>query len=948
MRATTWVWLVAGVIAAFVGVAARGGAPVDVSADAPLPTHPGVTVGTLENGLRYFIKPHTNPPGRAYMNLWIGTGSINETDSQRGLAHFLEHMAFNGSKNFAPGTLIPFFESIGLTFGRHQNASTGFDRTQYLLDLPKNDRETIAKGFLFLSDVAGRLDLSIEEIDEERQIILEEKRARQSSIQRVFEALLPRRYPGSRVAERFPIGTEEVLLGAGREEFASYYSAWYRASNMALVVVGDFEASVIEEMVKVYFADLPSEAKPVSLDAGLTPSEDLRSLVQTDPELPYCGLELERLFEGRPPTTTAGQMRRDFVESVASSAFNRRVRAKVDGGGMPFRGASASVSDSFRSATSVSVQAIGQPDKWREMVTILIEEVQRARAHGFSDREIEDVRRDLLTNARSSASREESEPMRAIAGRIVRAIGADEPMLSAAQRADYGEAILAGISASEVSAAFASMFDFTKGTAVLTMKEMPGEVPSEAELLEAVRSALTAQTKADAEADRPVSLLSAAPTPGKVREMSIHPETGVFEALLENGARARHRFMDYRKNSATVTITLAGGQIEETPETRGLTALAVLALQRPATAHLSSTNVRDLLTGKDVRVFGGTGLDTVTISISGAPEDLETGMQLAHLLLTEPRIEMAAAAQWKEAQQQGIAARKTQPAGALQEMLADTIYPKDEARARPLESADIDRLSAEDAQAWLDRIVRWAPIEVAVVGDIDRDRALALVTTYIGSLGARDPISSGTLASRREIQRTEGPISGSREIETQTKQAVVSVGMYGTDGSNLRDSRVLDMAAQVLSTRLIRKVREEAQLVYSIRAANVPSEAYAGFGLFYAASPTEPAKAERLVGALTEIFREFAEKGPTKDEVEVARGQLLNTLEERMREPMFWVGVLGDMSYRGLTIDDVLREPADIASFTRDQVHEVFKRYHRPGSLLTFVVTPRADGENLP
>lgn len=939
MRAKLALSVVIGLAVA--GGLARGQAGVEASAHAALPTHPGITTGTLQNGLRYFIKPHANPPGRTYMNLWIGSGSINETDAQRGLAHFLEHMAFNGSKNFAPGTLIPFFESIGLTFGRHQNASTGFDRTQYLLDLPKNDRETIAKGFLFLSDVAGRLDLSAEEIDEERQIILEEKRARQGAIQRVFEALLPRRYPGSRIAERMPIGVEHVLLNAGRDEFVAYYRTWYRPSNMALVVVGDFDAGVMEDMIRVYFADLQADERVASLDAGLTASTELRALVQTDAELPYCGLELERLFEAREPTRTTGDLRRDLVESLASFAFNRRVRAKVDGGGMPFRGASASVSDSFRSAISSSVQAIGQPENWRSMVSSLVEEVQRARSHGFSEREIEDVRRDFLTNARNAATREDSAPMRAIAGQIMRAVGSDEPVMSAGQRADLAESILPGISAGEVTAAFASMFDFSVGTVVLTMKEGETPAPSEVELQEAVRAALSLQTNAEVDADRPAAFMTSLPEPGRVREMSIHPDTGVFEAMLDNGVRMRHRFMDYRKNSATITITLAGGQLEETSDTRGLTSLAVLALQRPATFELTSTNVRDLLTGKDVRVFGGAGLDAVTLSVSGAPGDLEAGMQLAHLLLTAPRLEAVAAAQWKEAQKQGVVARKTQPGGVLQETLADSIYPRDEPRARPLESEEIDRLSVEGAQAWLERIVRSSPMEVAVVGDIDRERALALVTRYVGSLASREPIAATTHASLRSVRRTEGPIDARREIETQTKQAVVSVGMYGTDGSNLRDARVLSMAGQVLSTRMIRRVREAEQLVYSIRAVSVPSEAYPGFGLFYAASPTEPAKAERLVAVLREMLSEFAEKGPTQDEIDVARGQILNTLEERMREPAFWQDALGEMSYRGVTLDDVLREPAEFASFTKEQVHEVFRRYHKPEAMLTFVVTPK-------
>ncbi len=915
----------------------------------PLPTHPEIIRGTLDNGLTFMIKKQANPAGKTYLNLHIASGSTNETDKQRGIAHYLEHMAFNGSDNFPPGTLIPAFEHMGLTFGRHQNASTNFDATNYILDLPGTDRDTVGKGLLFFSDVAGRLTLLDKEIDDERQIILEEKRARLSAEQRVFDQSLPRTLEGSLVAQRLPIGVEETILALKRQDFVDYYTKWYVPSNMTLMAVGDFEPEMVATLIREHFSGLKASPRPAPQNPGVKTATAQRAFVVTDPELTRASVQVMVIGLRDKPSTTVGGLRDDLLDQIGTWAFNRRVRAKVDAGAVKFRGGNASVNDDYLSAARMaSADALGEPADWKAMLTDIVREVVRARAFGFTEREVDDARRELLNQAQNFAKRESTMPSPMVARMMVRAVNRGEPVMSAAQRADLLAELLPTISAEAVSARFKQDFD-TDRAALAVALPSSGGAPSDAEALAALKEALQTTVSAEAESDRPNSLMAKAPDAGKTLTMAIHPASKVLSARLENGGVVHHRFMDERKNSVTVTVTLAGGQIEETAATRGFTQAAAVAFSRPATRSLSATNIRDIMTGKDARVIGNAGRDAVTLAISGSPSDLEAGLQLAHLLLREPRIEPAAFEQWKQGQLQAIAARKTQPQGVMTEIVADALYPKDEPRARPLTAEEVQRMTIGPVQAWLDSLIARAPMEISIVGDIEKTQAMDLALRYFGSLPKRDDMNEKTLDNRRAIVRTPGPILRDVELETRTPQAFVYSGFYGVDGENVRDVRIMGMAAQIMSTRMIRQVREEAQLVYSISTRSSPAEAYPGFGLFYAASPTDPQKAPALSRKIPEMFAEFAKDGPTEDEVAVARTQVLTTLEEQMREPGFWNSTLSDLAYRNRNLDDVVNARVYIESMTPALILECFRKYAKPDAMVTFIVRPKAPaGEPAP
>lgn len=286
--------------------------------DAPLPVDPAIKIGQLPNGMTYWIRQHKTPPDKVGMWLHISSGSINEEENQRGLAHYLEHLAFNGTENFKPGELIKYFESIGLRFGQHQNAFTSFDQTTYILSLPDVKEETMSKAMLFLSDVGFRMSLIPEEIEQERNVILEEERSRKGAQQRIIEKLLPELSPGSRFAQRLPIGSTEVIKTAQKQQFVDYYTKFYQPRNATLIVVGDIQSIPdVERLIAERFgAWKGGDVAPADADPGVKPYTEVRATVITDPELTAAEVSVNSITE-LTPRKTVGDLRRDIIDSLA-------------------------------------------------------------------------------------------------------------------------------------------------------------------------------------------------------------------------------------------------------------------------------------------------------------------------------------------------------------------------------------------------------------------------------------------------------------------------------------------------------------------------------------------------------------------------------------------------------------------------------------------------------
>src|SRR6185436_12896144 len=501
--------------------------------DEKLPTDPALVMGRLPNGLRYVIRPHQNPQGRVSIWLHVASGSLNETDSTRGLAHYLEHMAFNGSANFPPGSAVPFFQSLGLAFGRDQNAFTSFDQTTYQLALPGGGRDVVDKGMLFMSDVAMRLSLEPSAIDSERQVILEEKRARSSAQQRIQDQVYPRLAPESTVGRRLPIGSETTIKSVTPADFRDYYARWYVPSNMTVIVVGDTDPAMVIDAITRHFGGGPTAPEPTPRDVGVKPSAGPRAIVATDPELTRAEVSIVRPDPPRAPTTTAGQSRHELVETMGTWAFNRRMSARIAAGGTAFLAAHASIRDWPSSLRMTTVAASGRPGTWRAMLSELGTELQRARLHGFTDAEMQDARTMLIADAEETVRRETTRPAREVLREINEDVTRGTPTMSADQNLALLKRLLPGITAREVSDIFAVNFDPTRA---LTLVELPSSdtVPGEPELLVLGRAAVDVKPDKLPEVPRATTLLATLPTPGTVVETVPHAASGVTSMWLDN------------------------------------------------------------------------------------------------------------------------------------------------------------------------------------------------------------------------------------------------------------------------------------------------------------------------------------------------------------------------------------------------------------------------------
>ncbi|MFO0838062.1 MAG: insulinase family protein [Phycisphaerae bacterium] len=926
-----------------------------------LPTDPALVTGELENGLRFIVRKHAEPPGRATVWIHFHTGSLNETDRQRGIAHYLEHMAFNGSENFAPGSLVPFFQSLGLTFGRDQNAFTNFEQTTYQLSLPNANTETLRKGMTFFADIVSRLSLTPKEIDAERQIIQEERRRGLSGRQRVNNYVLEHLTPGSLYGQRLTIGTEETINGVNEADFRDYYGKWYGASNATLMVVADADPKQITALIGELFASAPKKPRPMRQELNVKAYEKSFAIVASDAEVRSEEVQIVRLEPARPPTTTVAQLRDDLVADLAQAAMNRRLSDKVARGGTSYLSARASMGNDSNAIYTAEFNATANPGKWKETLQEIALELQRGRAFGLTQREIDDARTEMIAGAERAVETEATRPAQAVISRLNGNVSQAEPSLSAAQRFELLRQLLPTITHDEVSKRFAKEFD---PAAVAFIATLPAgdNVPSEPQLLEIGTKALAVQPTQEAEVARATQLMEKLPEGGRVAQGDEHAASGVWSGWLSNNARVHHRLMDQRKNEITVSISLVGGELLENADSRGMTQAAQLAWSRAATRKLSSTDIRELMTGKKISVRGGGGggfgggrggrggppaggnADAMTLTVSGSPEELETGLQLAHLLLTEPKIESAAFTQYQTTARERLEEMLKNPMMLGMRTAGAAPYPDDEPRTQPLSIAQIDNLSLGAAQQWLDRIIKTSPIEVVIVGDLARDRALELVARYIGSLPERPRVSTQTYAELRDLKRPAGPRKFEKSIVTTTPQAFAYSGFYAADETNVPDVRALSMAARVLSTRMVKEVREDAQLVYSISAGQRPASTYPGFGTFSAAAPTEPGKVPALIEKLASMYATFAKDGPTEDELAVARKQMANTYEEQMRDPGYWLRRLDQLTFRGANLDDVVGEPAAMQALTAEQVKAAFAKYYSPQNAIIVTVTPQAKG----
>ena len=908
-----------------------------------IPQDPALQIHQLDNGMRVWIRPNANPPGRVYLWLRIATGSLNETESERGLAHLLEHMAFRNSANFPNGTMFTRFEEIGLRPGAHQNAFTGHEHTTYTLTLPNARPETLKQGVLALSDIAYRLELNQQALDLERAIVLEEARLRQGPGQRIGERMRAFLLPGSRYSDRAPIGTEAAIRGITLPAVKDFHRRGYRPDKAALIVVGDVAPEAVLPLVRDQFDGWKKPAGVAANDdAGVVLYRDTRALVVTEPEIVRARVHISRLVSESDGNTMT-YLRRALTREIAIGAIARRLYQMTTE-----RRVVAESADFSNSKVIVPVRAIGwsaeaAPEKWKELLTFVIEEQKRLRAYGLREEEIEEQRREVITQHEAALKALETAESGALMSWLTSSLDDDTPPPALRRIFELSPAMLAEITIAEINATVRDLMAPAahRIVVVLPMRERLG-VPTAGQVLNVAKAATrNGVAPSTAHKDLP-KLLAEEPKPGKVAQRTHDRELNVTSLVFENGVRLHLRPMSEQKNKIEIEIRLAGGEIEETRENRGISLAASMGLLHAGTSRLSPSDLDRLLSARSIMPIGMSRRDHFLFEVYTVPADLEEAMRVSYALLTDARVDERVFQQWQERTRDGSERRRFS-LNAQVSITANRRFSDADPRFAPIEPEQAAKISRDAAQAWLDRILRARPMEAAIVGDFDIAQATTFAEKYFGSLPVR-PASVPGLDAKRRVRVVPGPFEATVTAETETPRTDVYLAWRGADWKDAHDRRALYLAARVLDRKLAHELRELRGWVYSVDCTSDAALDYLGNGRFAVSFSTGPAKARDAMQLARRIVEAMAVNGPTEEELTIVRRQIANEYEVGQRTTGFWMQRLSGMHARGDTLDGFKEQPTAYQRITTKEVRDVLARYVTPERRVAIIGMPREKG----
>ena len=914
-----------GGVEAAAAVAAPRGWP---HADSDIPADPALRFGALANGLRFVIRPNPEPPGRVSVRLHIHAGSLMEADDQQGLAHFLEHMVFNGTRHFTPEELVPRMQRLGIGFGAHVNAYTSFDETVYMLDLPNLEPGTLDLAFTVMRDFADGALLKAEEIDKERGVILAELTTRDSVDYRMMKRRFSELLPGSLITRRFPIGTEEVITGAPRARFIDFYTRYYTPARMTFFAVGDVDPAAMEARIGKAFGGMRNPAEPAP-DPDLGPVATATGVVPAvfaDPEVKSTDVALLSVRPYRPEPDTRATRAREMPLEVAHAMLGRRFARLAMQDGSPIAEGSAGRGVWFRHVEFGAVEVTAADDRWQDALPVLEQEFRRALEHGFTADEFEEARAELLNSLQQEVNRAPSRTSDRLATELVRTVNTGKVMSAPATDLEVASPILAGLDAAACHAAFRAFWQPAGLHLVLTTKEPPqGGAARLAEVHAASRAREVSPPSARTRAEFAYQSFG---TPGTVAGRSEVEDLGITRLVLSNGVRVNLKRTDFEAHTVRLLARVDGGGLLTRPADKpGLERFATTLVNEGGLGRHSAEDLRSILAGRNVESSFSLGEDALEFTGRTTPEDLALQLRLTCAWLTDPGFRDEAVRQFRKEVPVLFQQLRHTPAGP-QAQLEAWLHGDDPRFAPPTDPAPLLACEASDARAWLAPVLAGGPIEVSIVGDFDPAAALPMLLETFGALdrgAALEPLGD---AARRV---TVPAPPAQRRFEFQSKVPLAAAfTAWRTAGlrDNQRAFRRLNLLASILSDRLREEIREKLGASYSPVAGADGSEALADYGLLLAYSAGQPQDAERLATLAVDLADQLATGGATADELDRALKPALAQLEKSLRDNDYWLTtVMARCQADPQRLDLARNRAQDYASITLDEVNALARQY---------------------
>ncbi len=842
-----------------------------------------IRYGVLANGMKYAIKKNATPKGNASIRMHVTLGSIAEAENERGLSHFLEHMAFNGSKNVPEGEMVKILERLGLSFGADTNASTGFDETIYQLDLPKTDEETVDTGLFLMRETASELTISDEAVDRERGVVDSERQFRNSAGLRNVEELLKFALPDTPFGTRLPIGTEEVLKTAPASAMRSLYERYYRPEKTTLVMVGDFDMDAMEAKIKKTFSDWKGIGEPGSeLNRGTVKAAQFKIGSFSDPAVnEQVQLAIFSPYERKDDSVAETKV--SLLETLASRIMGQRFQklsleedAKINGGSIGF--------GDFLGAAEQSALTMNPKDgQWKDALAIGEQELRRALQFGFTEAELNQQLANLETGFKNRAEQADTRTNRAIAGQIVRSI-TDKSIVSSPQtNLEIFTALKPELTAENVTAHFRSKLSTPPSVLYVSSKTPIEDVQSEAVavLTESSRVAVTAPEQVET---RAFAYDNFGPL-GKIASDSRIDDLGIRTIAFENGVKLNIKKTDFEEGRVRYSLRYGGGT-ESLPQNKG--SLGIFLSNMSALGGLKEHSFEELqriMAGKSVNFGLQAGLDSFGSTGATTPADLELQMKALAAYVTAGGYRSEIDTAWQNAVPTFAAQLDALPQAVFSFQLPRILNDGDK-RFGIGSAEELLAYKASDLEAILTPLGQNAPIEIAIVGDIDEQAAIESVAKSFGAVSKRNESLNAAITSPKLIT--------SKEEITLYHKGTAEQGFYvsywpTTDGKDRKSDITRQLTATVFRLLLLDEVREKLGATYSPGANSLASTRHDGYGYLSASVIAAPDKMDEISNAIKVITAQLINEGIDADTLDRARKPELEELEKEQRENSSWL-----------------------------------------------------------
>ena len=914
----------------------QAGAPFDPAARIAL--DPAVKTGVLDNGIRYFIRANAFPLKRAELRLAVNAGSVLEDKDQVGLAHFVEHMAFNGTTSFPKQDIVHYLQSIGSRFGPDLNAYTSFDETVYMFTVPTDTGNFIGTGVKILREWAHLQRFDPAEVEAERGVVTEEWRLGRGAFGRMRDKHFPTLFKGSLYAERLPIGTAENLKAAPVATLKRFYEKWYRPDNMAVIVVGDVNVADVVRVVRVEFAKIPKAQTPLSRPQPTIPGHEATYVsIATDHEAPNTQVELYANLPTR-DQQTVGAFRERLVERLGSSMLNGRLSELAQSQNPPFAFASTSRGGFVRAADVYSA-AMGVRDGGALTgLEAVLTEMERVTRFGFTQSELDRAKAASLRQQERSLAERDRRQSASFADELVRHFLQGEEA-QAEEEYRMTQRLTPAVTLGEVNSVIRGLVTAGNRTVLISAPEKLGStLPTEAQVLALFPKvkAKTLEPYKDMVAN--VALLPKLPTPGAITATKTIAEIGVTEWKLSNGVTVVLKPTDYQADQILLTGTSPGGTSLVPDSSYVSASLASTALSVGGIGELNAIDLRKTLTGKLASANASIGPRSETVTGQASPKDVETMFQLVYMRFTAPRKDSVAFAAFRQSMEAQMANMAAAPQSAFMDTLTATMT-QNAYRARPMSPALLREANLNKSfEIYRDRFADASDFTFFIVGTFNVDSIRPHVLRYLGSLPS---------LNRKEVAKDDGirPPKGviektvRRGVEPQSQTSITFTAPYSYSAEN---AYVLTSMREIMSNRLTDKLREALGGTYGASVSASGNRDFTKLSTVTVSFGSAPERADELAKAIFEEIKELQEKGPTAADVVKVQEAQRRARELALRQNAFWTGNLSSSYQYGDDPTAVLKYNDLVAGLTPAKIRDLARTALKTDNYVRVTLLPEA------